>query len=364
MLSFLARLGGAALLVTSSTLACASSSDDDGGVPSTAAPAPTGNAPRACYSGSRAGCQDISWSTIEIAIEGAFATLGAERYHGYTKADAKATARALYDHGTLPGARLSLFHARTVDGKTSRVLASVLDAAGRPQAGLAAPAFDVGGSSPSRVLRLGDATRDDVRLRIATVVDDSGSIGDCDAQFVADGLAHLFEVAPPVYEAELVKFATDVETVRPFTSDAAALASTARGSCTDRGATSLWDAVQVGLADLRASTDDHVPILVVFSDGLDNDSRASFADVAAAAAAGRVPTLVAGLGSADPFALGDLARVTGGAFVYAPSGDRALDLFRTLTSVLVEAYVVDVPPGAATLTVRLPDGQTLTADIP
>ena len=362
-----------ALVLASAAFACSSSDDrdDDGAVPPPASTVGTGGGstsggpPPACYSDSRVGCQDLSWAEIEATIDGAYALLGSDTYQGYTKAEAKTTARTVYDNGTLPGARLSLFRARTTDGKPSRVVASVLDANGRPRIGLAASAFDVEGAAPSRVLRLGDATSDDVRLRISTVIDDSGSIMDCDAQFIADGVSHLFEATPPVYEAELIKFATDVKTVHPFTSDRAALAKAARGTCSDRGSTSLWDAVHLGLTDLQArTTGDEVPLLVVVSDGFDNDSGRSFAEVAETAASKRVATLVAGIGLADPFALGNLARVTGGAFVYVPSGARALELFEGLTSVLVDSYVVDFTPGARSITVHLPDGQTLSADVP
>jgi hypothetical protein len=340
-----------------------SSGGSSGGTQSPDRASPAGGG--ACYADTRTGCQDVAWSDVERLIDAAY--LGRTTYFGHDKASAKSTAKTIYENGTLPGARLSLFRARSTDGKTSRVIASVLDANGHPARGLTASAFAVGGGEfePSRVIRLGDATRDDVRLRLSAVLDDSGSISDCDAQFVADGVAHLFETVPPVYSAELVKFATHPMIVAPFTEDGAALAAAARSTCTDRGATSLWDGAITGIESLeRTVTEDETPMMVIFSDGFDNDSERSFRDVAEAAARSRIPTLVVGIGIADPFALTELARVTGGGFVYVPSGQRALEAFKTVTTMMTDSYVVDLPADAAFLAVALPDGTSLRADVP
>ncbi len=295
-----------------------------------------------CYQNTATGCSHLSWSDVEAAIEVLY--FFRDTYNGYTKEEARALAREVYQKGIYPEEYLEIVTVQNLGDGRYRAFVVATGFDGYPARELTVDNFELeidGGDAvqPLRARRFEELTSDEVRADISVVIDDSGSVQDCDANFVAQGLAYLFEELPPVYNAELIKFETDVYLASDWTNDGASLADTMLHYCTDRGSTSLWDAVYQGIQDLPQDGD--LRAVVVFTDGMDNDSSRTYKQVVQEAEELGVPVLVAGLGAADIFTLFKLASNTGGAFVYIPTGEEILDAFQTLTLFITDAFVVE-----------------------
>lgn len=300
----------------------------------------TGDA--SCYGASEVGCTSLSWSDIVTIIETLY--LFQDSYYGYSESEAKELARQLYDNGTVPGAWLRVVTLQELGDGRWRAHVAVADADGRAAEDLDPAAFTIafdGGDAvaPASAYALGDADPDEVHAELSVVIDDSGSIADCDAAFVMSGVSHLFSTIPPLYASSLVKFADDVYLAHERTEDIDALAHAMQTFCTDRGSTSLWDGIERGLDDLPQF--DGLRALIVFTDGLDNDSSTSLSAVIDHAQAEHVPVFVVGLGLADMFALSKLAIDTGGGLVYIHSGQQALSGFELVTGFVSDSYVVE-----------------------
>ncbi|MCP4675039.1 MAG: VWA domain-containing protein [Deltaproteobacteria bacterium] len=317
-----------------------------------------------CYGDTHVGCSHLSWSDVEWAIELLY--LFGDTYKGYTREEALELAREVYVNGIYPEAYLEIIAVHTTGGDHHRAFVVATDESGYPAAGLTTEDFELeieGGDPvpPARVRRLEDLSSSELQVDISVVIDDSGSVRDCDANFVSEGLAYLFDTLPPVYNAELIKFESDVYLAGDWTSDGSELAQTMLNYCTDRGATALWDAVYEGIQDLPDDGD--LKTVVVFTDGLDNFSSHTYEQVVQAAKENGVPVLVVALGSADILTLFNLALNTGGGFVYIPSGEEILDAFKTLTAFVTDAFVIewdtDVDFDSVKIRARLEDDDTM-----
>lgn len=137
-------------------------------------------------------------------------------------------------------------------------------------------------------------------------------------------------------------------TTAPFTHDVALLRAALFDQLQPRGRTALWDGIAEGLRYVRRGA--HARrALVVLSDGADNASSTTFAELMAQAARLNVPiysvALIdrAGL-DANPGALGRLARASGGA-AYAPRTPREIwSALREAASDIRAAYTLGFPP--------------------
>jgi hypothetical protein len=313
-----------------------------------------------CYEDTTVGCTEVTWATIVETIDLLY--LLQDTYYGYDKQEALDVARAVYDNGVYPQSYLSIVSAYPIEAGF-RVHIVVTDPDGFPVTDLAPADFELvvdGGdpADPESLTELEDVdpAQTDLDLDFSIVIDDSGSVADCDANFVAQGLAFLFDNIPAVYQASLVKFASEVFVAQERTDDPSALVQAVLGFCTDRGSTALWDAISIGTNDLPHQ--DGFEAVVVFTDGLDNNSSTTLSEVVSEANATSTPVLVLGLGLPDIFALLELADGTSGAFVYVNSGQRVLEGFETLTDFVRHSYVIDLPAEPASLEVRatLPSG--------
>lgn len=348
--------------------ACTSSSTGPGSGGSGPGSGDGGSDDHSCYGDARVGCQVFTWEDITKAIELVYGV--DENYYGYDQEEATDLARELFDNGVVSGARIGIVRVAGPQD-TERFVVSVSDETGFPAKGLTVDqiGFAAGDEAvpAARVVRLGDATTSDLHMRLSVIVDDSGSIRDCDANFIADGLAFLFGELPPIYEAELIKFESEIQQASEFSSDGEVLQEAALTTCTDRGKTSLWDATQLGVEHLGATgAGGELELAVVITDGFDNDSSATAGSVIDAAVDANVPVLVVGIGFVDPFSLLTVAAETSGGFVYVPTGDKAAEALENATGFVTDAYVVDLAAGteATEIVVVLNDDTTLRADLP
>jgi len=321
-----------------------------------------------CYMDTKVGCSEISWTDVQNAIDILYAL--DDQYAGYTKDEALDIAHTVYENGVYPEAYLRILDVENLGSGRWRAFVVVTGADGLPAHDLSKDDFQLaldGGvpAPPDTATTLGEIDTGSTVVDLSVAVDDSGSILDCDANFVALGLAYLFETLPPVYTAELVKFESIVHLAQERTSDGDLLANAMLSYCTSRGSTALWDGVARGISDLPGESP--LRAVVVFTDGLENASSHSYDDVATEARAAGAPVFSLGLGFADIFTLLNLARDTGGGFVYINSGERILDGFKTITDFILNTYVVewtsDAPFGGVDVTVQVSATDTVTDHI-
>jgi von Willebrand factor type A domain len=301
------------------------------------------NSNNPCYEDTLSGCSSFSWSDIKFVIEAIY--LFDDTYFGYDREEALDLAKSYYENGVYPESYLLILGLEELDGGKWRAYTIVTGEDGFPVENLTPDQFliEMDDSddfvTPTRVQSVRNALSEDVNLISSLVVDDSGSITDCDANFVAKGLSHLLETLPPFYTANLFKFGNDVLLAQDWTSDSQALIDAMWNVC-DRGATSLWDALDESVASIP-ETRTGLRVSVVFTDGLDNDSSSTLNDVIDSSLKKRVPVFAVGLGMADIFALGKLARETNGGLFYIPTGEEVFDAFELITTFMMEAYVIE-----------------------
>lgn|GEM_PF-5064701 len=294
-----------------------------------------------CYENTLEGCTDLSWGDIKLAVQIIFEF--EDEYYGYNESEALDFAKILYDNGVYPEAYLSVLHVEeTQDGKW-RAFVAVTQADGYPATDLNAEDISISIDEgeplhPQNITTLKNAN-EDVHVTLSVVIDDSGSMMDCDLNFVSQGLAHLVNSLPPVYEAELIKFAADVYPAQELTTDGEILKDALLTTCTDRSSTSLWDAVMLGLEDVQNK--DGFRLVAVLSDGLDNDSDTTIKDVKNYAGEHGIPVIAIGLGLADMFTLMNVTTATGGGAVYISGGEKTLDAFKVMTSFITESYIIE-----------------------
>ncbi|MCZ7586459.1 MAG: VWA domain-containing protein [Deltaproteobacteria bacterium] len=267
-----------------------------------------------------------------------------DTYLGLSKSEALDVAKAYYDHGVYPEAFLRVLNVEDRGGGTWRATVTVTEPDGRPAENLTPADFTVstnGGdaAAPATATTVAQLSEDDLDLRAPIVVDDSGSITDCDAKFVADGLGYLYGALPHFYEFSLIKFGSNVRMVQDWTSDADALAAAQWNLC-ENGLTSLWDALDLALGE-SVNDGRGLDVVFLFSDGVDNDSAKTVDNVIAQSQQKNVPVFTVALGFADIFALGKLALATHGGLVYVPHGEKVLQGFETLTAFILKSYVIE-----------------------
>jgi Ca-activated chloride channel family protein len=215
----------------------------------------------------------------------------------------------------------------------------VLDAAGKPLAGLTAGDFSLS-EDGSKVARFGclPARPDKQKLALALVIDTSGSMrGDplTQAQRAASDL--VSRLGPDDYCA-IVGFSSEVKTIAEMRGrDPGAM-----GKLRDAragGDTALYDAVihaAQALSDQPASRN----AVIVLTDGQDNASHASRSEAVSRALECGVPVFTVGLGDADPASLQELAKATGGGCYLTSHPSELVNLYRQILERVRTYYVL------------------------
>ena len=161
-----------------------------------------------------------------------------------------------------------------------------------------------------------------------------------------------------------------IKVQQDLTGDTAKLDAAIDAATFDGGSTNLWDAGIDSATFLKASSGSN-KVAVLLTDGVDNSSTSSPADVAAAAKAAGVKVYAVGLGSSlDMQDLIDVAGQTGGAFAMASSATDLGSLFDGMFNASLAAGCVRVqfdpaPPSGYTVAGTLGfevDGHPVQAD--
>ena len=228
---------------------------------------------------------------------------------------------------------------------------------GEPVRGLAASDFELLDAGRRQELEL--VVEERAPVDAVLVVDLSMSVRGAKHTAVRGAAAAFLDGLREGERAALVGFRDEVLLLSDFTTDRAALFG-ALGGAEPRGSTALQDAVYAGLR-LRPTGVNRLAV-VVFSDGVDNVSVLSAAEVVEAAA--RTQAVVYGVGvrqksDARQSFLQDVVKATGGRYFEALSdrelNRRFLDVLADIRSRYVLSFTpsADAAPGFHRLEVRL-----------
>ena len=225
---------------------------------------------------------------------------------------------------------------------------SVTDRKGHFVAGLAKNDFRVYEDSRLQQISLFDPL--DVPVTVGMLVDHSGSMAPRLAQVVA-GAAVFVQSSNPQDEIFVDNFNEAVSKGLPpgieFSADSHLLASAVAGQQAT-GETALYDAIVDGLSSLRDGHDRR-QALVIITDGGDNASRHSLADVMALA--GRSNAALYFIGISDPAdedrnprVLKKIAKITGGRAYFPESIDQVTSICRQIARDIREQYTIGYAP--------------------
>ncbi len=155
---------------------------------------------------------------------------------------------------------------------------------------------------------------------------------------------------------EIIKFVKDSEVIQEFTNDKAELLSgidsPSQLRLISQAHTGLFDSIGTSidrLIDFRNNPPTAIPdrsILIVITDGKNNDSVLTEADNIASATAGGIHIITIGIGSnIDGQSLYNLAMDTGGLYFYAPTADDLITIFTQYLENLKNQYVLKYNTG-------------------
>lgn len=230
---------------------------------------------------------------------------------------------------------------------------TVTDQGGYPVTGLLAPAFAVTQDTTSRpVLSVSYIELAYKPIASAATLDFSNSLTSQTVAFadMKQGFAEYFGAMRTDDVAAVLKFGSEVEVTQAFTSDKARSIA-ALSAPFDKGtATKLYDAAFQAVDDTGAQSNFRRAVIVA-TDGSDNASVRSLAEVKANALNRGVPVFAIGIGSAiSRTTLEELAAGTGGLYFEANTSQNLATIYRQISSILHEKqYVVrfDRLPGGA-----------------
>lgn len=183
---------------------------------------------------------------------------------------------------------------------------------------------------------------DTTQTSLLMALDYSGSILDSDLDDINTGLGVFFDVLTVGYQGAIIKFSTDVDLVQSFTEDEEGLLSTINDTSYERQLTSLNDAIYTAVDDIKDETTP-LKLVILFTDGVDNDSEYTQAEAIAHAQENNIPVCVVGVGFADVATLETIAEETGCFFVYKTVFTSLDDAFDTFADQINNLTVLDLP---------------------
>ena len=206
-------------------------------------------------------------------------------------------------------------------------------------------------------------------ISIALVMDYSGSITS-NPEVVSDmedAAVYFVEQLEGDDEAEIIKFATEVEIAQEFTSAKNLLTEAIYNPADNGHDTSLYDAAWQAIDD-TASRFKERKAVIVFTDGEDTSSNRSLGDVIVHANDQNIPIFAIGLGDIDHNALQQMANDTGGVFFESGTSDNLRNIYAQLADVIFKnQYVLEFPSSmevgeTADLKIEASISQTVTDD--
>jgi uncharacterized protein YegL len=139
---------------------------------------------------------------------------------------------------------------------------------------------------------------------------------------------------------QVVKFGSEVEVTQSFTSDGARLLAAIAAPFDKGSSTKMYDAVFRAVDDTGPQSNFRKAV-VVATDGTDNASTRTLADVTNNALSRNVPVFAIGIGaSINRTALEQMAAGTGGVYYEANTSQNLATIYRQISSILYEKQYI------------------------
>ncbi|MEW6756902.1 MAG: VWA domain-containing protein [Acidobacteriota bacterium] len=235
---------------------------------------------------------------------------------------------------------------------TVKAVVSVLDALGNPVTGLPASAFcltEDGVPITGFTVTSGSAGAGD--LYTALVLDNSGSLGSTAFNDEKTAAKAFLALLGSTDQASVYGFTSTVDLVMDFTTDKAALGAAVDGYPYKGGMTAFYDGVYQALSN--TSTRNGRKAVIAMTDGEDNSSAHSQAELIAYAQGLGIPVFTIGFGSADATVLDAIATQTGGKYFAAATSANLQTILQSIGAIVNSQYVI-------TYTTTKTDGQSHT----
>jgi VWFA-related protein len=247
------------------------------------------------------------------------------------------------------------------DFPTLTVVASVLDANGRPVTGLTAEDFDVlEDGAPANLLDVQPVVNADFGIAVVIAIDVSTSMNGAPLTATKQAATAFIDTLGEADQVAVLTFGNTVQVVQNFTTDKAA-ARSAVESLRAGGRTALYDGAfhAVQLAS-EANLPRRVVVLLSDANEYGGLSMARRGDAFLAANDAGIPVYTIALGSAvDQAYMEELATLTGGETYHAPKTTELAAAYSDLADLLHNQYALRVASGVLgddqqhALTVRL-----------
>jgi Ca-activated chloride channel family protein len=224
---------------------------------------------------------------------------------------------------------------------------SVMDGGGNFITGLTLQDFRV--YEDKRLQTVTSFQQQDTPVTVGLIVDHSRSMGPKLSK-VSVAVSAFARSSNPKDEMFVVDFndniSVEMAAGKPFTDDATVL-ERAVAAVSARGRTALYDAVAVGLSHLQLSHLDKKALIIV-SDGGDNASQHTYAEVLELARQSKAVIYAIGLADPyeeeDPKVLRRLCKDTGGIAYFPDSGQTVTDISTQIARDLREQYTLGFSP--------------------
>ncbi|MEI6208718.1 MAG: VWA domain-containing protein [Desulfuromonadales bacterium] len=228
---------------------------------------------------------------------------------------------------------------------TVKAYVTVADANGSPVTGLTSANFavteDGTARTPVTVTTVGNTA---AASSFSMVLDYSGSMSGTPRTNLQTAATTFISQLGSTDAMEIIKFSTTVAAIQAFTSDKSLLTSAVTNSWSGQdGNTAFYDAVYMGLTDTNARSGRKA--VIAMTDGVDNVSTHTIAEVTAYAVSLGIPVYTIGLGSVNSTVLQQLATATGGLYFNAPTAADLQTIYAQLTNSISNQYVVTYAGG-------------------
>ena len=162
---------------------------------------------------------------------------------------------------------------------------------------------------------------------------------------------------PAIDEAEVIKFANDIELMQPFTNNQVALkAAIDNPPNFTRFGTRLYDALWESINHISLRSSQRLAIVAVSDGRDDNESLKTSSEVIAGAVGNNVQIFTIGIGAADNAALQALATGTGGQYFFTPTPSDLTTVYTTISEILSNEYTIEY-------TTTFAPGSTIILDV-
>ncbi len=193
-------------------------------------------------------------------------------------------------------------------------------------------------------------------ISVAIALDYSGSMQPivADVESAAKNFLDLLDLNNGTDEAEIIKFAEDIETKQAFTDDKNLLLTGIDETYTGGiGETHLYDTLWQAIESASVSATNDRRVVVVVTDGFDEGSvNHQLSDVVEKANESGVPVFTIGLGNVYISILQQLADDTGGQYFFVPDSSDLESVYQSILDLLTNQYIVEyVSPSSGSETI-------------